>query len=100
MAFPKTLTELEDKIVKIWRATIDSIKRKLDITVDRVEVTEEDISTLEIEVEENTEEILATKAEVQEVRHLLALLTFELVEQGVKIESEELQQLINELNFA
>lgn len=95
MAFPKTLAELEDKIVKIWRATIDSIKNLLGSTIDRVEVAEEDISTLEEDVEELDEEILATKAEVQEIRDLLVILVQDLASKGL-VDDPKLLQLLNE----
>lgn len=99
MTFPKTLAELEDKIVKIWRATIDSIKNLLGSTIDRVEVTEEDISTLEEDVEELDEELLATKAEVLEIKELLGILVFELTEMGVKIQDPRLIQLIEDIEY-
>ena len=100
MSLPKNRKELEDLIVNIWRSSIDSLFRLLKITGDRTTIIEENITIIESNVEENTEEILATKAEVQEVKYLLGLLVFELIEQGVKIESQELQQLINELDLA
>lgn len=95
MAFPKTLQELEDKIVKIWNATIESLRRKLSITEVRVEVAEEDISALEFNVEENTEDILATKAELQEVRDLLIILVQDLASKGL-VDDPRLLQLLNE----
>lgn len=95
MTFPKNLAELEEIIVKVWRATIDSLRKSIKRTDDRVTTTEKEIVTLDKEVTENTGEILATKKEVEDVRRLIGLLVFELIEQGIKIESPELLEELN-----
>ena len=96
MKFPTSFKELKDIIVNIWGPSIKSMRDSITIIEEDIEVIEEDVEEHTELIEENTEEILATKVEVQEVKDLLSILIFELVEQGIKIEHPKLIELLEE----
>lgn len=58
----------------------------------RVEVIEEDITSLE----EAARQILINKREIERTKHLIAIMTFMLLEQGIELENKE---IINNLKL-
>ena len=97
MKFPTSFKELKELIVNIWGPSIKSMRDSVTIIEEDIEEIEEDVEEHSELIEENTDEILATKADVQDVKDLLILLVFELTEQGIRLEDERLINLLEEI---
>lgn len=100
MNFPTSFSELkatiENLAFKLWNPTIKSLNDKAIRVEEDVEVLEEVTEEQSELIEENTDEILATKAEVREVKNLLAKLVVELESMGLDIEDPDLLDLMEQ----